>query len=270
MLSFTGYWPAQTDDVTGDVFNACSHIRRDGKNGTFCGNMVKPRNTSIIPSPNPSLNDTVGAPTDFGDDVDACAAPDVSPELVSTPNEDDGSDLESSPSASPGDGDDGPACFPGSARAQMADGEMRRVEEVRVGDMVQAGSGVVSEVFPFTHRVAGRGYAFVEVRTEHGKRVSLTGGHYLYANGELRMARLVRRGDFIALENGTRRFVTGIGRKGGRGLFNPQTLQGDIVVEGVVCSIYTEAVEPRCAHGLLVALRFVFTVFGFDLSYLFP
>jgi Hint module len=42
------------------------------------------------------------------------------------------------------------------------------------------------------------------------------------------------------------------------GLFNPQTLHGDVVVDGLRASSYTTAVEPAVAHRLLWPLRVLF------------
>ncbi len=40
-----------------------------------------------------------------------------------------------------------------------------------------------------------------------------------------------------------------------RGLYNPQTAAGDIVVDGFVASTYTTFASPRAAHALLAPLR---------------
>jgi hypothetical protein len=43
------------------------------------------------------------------------------------------------------------------------------------------------------------------------------------------------------------------------GLYNPQTIHGDIVVDGIVASTYTTAVDPQVAHGLLAPLRVLYS-----------
>ena len=40
-----------------------------------------------------------------------------------------------------------------------------------------------------------------------------------------------------------------------RGLYNPHTLHGDVVVDGVLTSTYTGVVHPALAHALLAPLR---------------
>lgn len=111
----------------------------------------------------------------------------------------------------------------------------------------------------------------MRVATEDGQQVLLTEGHYLYVNGKLEMAGLVGQGDYVVLGNGTRSIVSEVSRKRGRGLFNPQTIHGDVVVDGVVCSTYTYSVAPTCAHALLAPLRGAFLAFKVDfISSMFP
>lgn len=61
--------------------------------------------------------------------------------------------------------------------------------------------------------------------------------------------------------------VVRVGRTWARGLYNPQTTDGSIVVDGVVVSTYTEAVAPRTAHALLAPLRAMFKWAGVAVSY---
>ncbi len=45
--------------------------------------------------------------------------------------------------------------------------------------------------------------------------------------------------------------VVAVSQERGNGLFNPHTLQGDIVVNGIKASSYTAVVAPTPAHSLL-------------------
>lgn len=147
------------------------------------------------------------------------------------------------------------SCFPGDATVELASGAVARMDEVAVGDVVKVGSGELSRVFMFTHKSAGVESDFIALETATGARVVLTNGHYIYANGELIAAGAVRAGDVLALaEGGESRVVTGSVIRG-RGLYNPQTLHGDVAVNGVVASTYTTAVEPALAHAVLAPLR---------------
>eukprot|EP00173_Palmaria_palmata_P000094 Plantae.Rhodophyta-Palmaria_palmata.ctg10447.p2 GENE.Plantae.Rhodophyta-Palmaria_palmata.ctg10447~~Plantae.Rhodophyta-Palmaria_palmata.ctg10447.p2 ORF type:complete len:187 (+),score=32.60 Plantae.Rhodophyta-Palmaria_palmata.ctg10447:79-561(+) len=136
------------------------------------------------------------------------------------------------------------------------------MEDVSVGDMVKVGAGEFSRVFMFTHKMAGVRQAFVTLATAGGHELALTSGHYLYANGALVAAGEVRVGDVLNTGAGSETAVVAVGKVMGEGLFNPQTVKGDVVVNGVQASTYTTAVEPTFAHAVLAPLRSAFEAFG--------
>lgn len=77
----------------------------------------------------------------------------------------------------------------------------------------------------------------------------------MVAGGDVRKGdRLVQGGGDTAKE----RVVAEVRRVAGRGLYNPQTLHGDIVVDGMLVSTYTKTVPPQGAHALLTPLRAVY------------
>jgi hypothetical protein len=47
------------------------------------------------------------------------------------------------------------------------------------------------------------------------------------------------------------------------GLFNPHTMDGDLVVDGIHTSIYTAAIAPSLAHSILWPIRMLFSL-GLD------
>jgi len=145
-------------------------------------------------------------------------------------------------------------CFPGDATVQLQDGSNKTMAALAVGDRVLAGGGVYSEVFLFSHRLAGAAATFVELTTP-ATTLALTGGHYLYVNGALREARHVKVGDNVTLASGKAAPVTAVGRVRKDGIYNPHTLQGDIVVDGVLTSTYTAAFSPTLAHVVFAPLR---------------
>ena len=65
----------------------------------------------------------------------------------------------------------------------------------------------------------------------------------------------VRPGDNVTLADGKPALVTAIAAVRKEGLHNPHTLQGDIVVDGVLTSTYTAAFSPTLAHIVLAPLR---------------
>ena len=77
--------------------------------------------------------------------------------------------------------------------------------------------------------------------------------NYIYADGIAVQARLVGVGN--KLSNGT---VVAVDRIKAVGLYNPHTLQGDLLVNGIVASSYTDAIPPYLAHSLLAPLRIMY------------
>jgi hypothetical protein len=51
--------------------------------------------------------------------------------------------------------------------------------------------------------------------------------------------------------DGSEATVVAVSQERNTGLFNPHTLQGDIVVNGIKASFYTAVVAPTLAHSLL-------------------
>lgn len=165
-------------------------------------------------------------------------------------------------SGSDDDGDDA-TCFPGSATVQLESGAAVRMDALAVGDRVLAAPGAYSPVFLFTHRAARAPAAFLRISTDAGAAVAVTPGHYVPVRGRgLVAARAVAVGDYVGLGDGREAAVLRVEAVRGEGLYNPQTLHGEIVVDGVVCSAYTQAVEPAVAHAALGGLRAVWAAFG--------
>ena len=106
----------------------------------------------------------------------------------------------------------------------------------------------------FSHRLEEASYNFIELKTAT-TTLAITPNHFLYVNGELREARFVSAGDNLTLASGEQDTVLSVGRVQKDGIFNPHTLSGDIVVDGVLTSTYTAAFSPTLAHVVLAPLR---------------
>jgi desert hedgehog len=131
-----------------------------------------------------------------------------------------------------------------------------------VGDRVHVGRGVFSDVFMFTHRARDAVSAFVALETASGAALRLTHGHYLYVNGALAAAGTVAVGDAVELGGGAADVVARVSTVTSAGLYNPQTVQGDVVVDGVRASTYTTAVQPAFAHAVLGVARALWRLGG--------
>ena len=83
---------------------------------------------------------------------------------------------------------------------------------------------------------------FVELVLESDAKLSLTPDHYVAANDKLIYAKDVRVGDSISyVDNGAFKSgaVVSTTRSSKRGLYNPYTLSGTIVVDGVAASCHS-------------------------------
>ena len=144
-------------------------------------------------------------------------------------------------------------CFPARAVVQLSNGALRYMQELRAGDVVRVGKDEVSVVYAFTHRKRDVIAKFVQLETENNTLI-LSAAHMVYANGRAVRADAVKMGDFLRTVGGVQsvRAVRWVWKYG---LYAPHTLQGDIVVNGVVASSYTALVPRYAAHALLAPVR---------------
>lgn len=161
---------------------------------------------------------------------------------------------------------DNAACFPANALVNLEDGSVKRMDELAIGDKVQVSNRRYSKVFMFTHKDRDVKYRFKVITLRSGENLKLTEGHFLYLNEELKMARECNVGDRVKLGNGNVGIVSETGENWDSGLYNPQTDHGDIVVDGIVSSTYTDMVKPVLAHSILAPIRWLYQVCSIDCS----
>ncbi|CAN8075879.1 unnamed protein product [Agarophyton chilense] len=156
---------------------------------------------------------------------------------------------------------DAPACFPASSTVLLEDGSHVQLRSLAIGHRVQVRKGLFSHVFFFSHRVQQEHilHDFVRIGTQHGHSLTLSEGHYLYVDGQMRAARVVSVGDRLQTADARWTSVVSVERVKQRGLYAPHTLHGDIVVDGIRVSTYTTAIHPDVAHFvLLTPLRLLY------------
>lgn len=149
------------------------------------------------------------------------------------------------------------ACFPAHAKAQLEDGQVVEMSQLRIGDRVLVSiDGTFSEIYMFSHQDPDALHEFVRIETEGGGSLSLTRGHFLYLNGRAASAGTARVGDVVSTADETgRKRIVGVTLVKGKGLYNPHTMHGDIVVDGVVSTTWTSRVLPSAASLLLLPFR---------------
>ena len=129
---------------------------------------------------------------------------------------------------------------------------------LRIGDVVRVSPTAFSKVFAFGHRDQHARSRFVRLVTAAGSAVELSPGHLIYANGVLRPAADVAVGDVLDHAAGSASAVVEVSSVVKAGLFNPHTLHGDVVVNGVVASTFTTAVPLKVTRALLAVPRALF------------
>jgi desert hedgehog len=140
------------------------------------------------------------------------------------------------------------------------------MDELSVGDRVKAGNNLYSDIFMFMHKIPAVRTIFVVIRTFSGQTITLTPGHFIYLNNALVDSASAKVGDKIYLGSGAVSVVSSVSRTVEAGLYNPQTLHGDIVVNGIIASTYTTALAPGTAHALLLPLRALYSAFSLQVN----
>lgn len=133
---------------------------------------------------------------------------------------------------------------------------------------MKVGSQQYSEVFMFTHRIHQGLFNFIDINCSACQTpLRLSPTHIIPVNGVFRPAYEVQVGDSVKMGSGVTSTVTDIAQVWDNGLFNPQTLDGRIVVNDVLVSTYTTAIEQNTAHALLLPLRYLFRTFRVGYSF---
>lgn len=147
-------------------------------------------------------------------------------------------------------------CFPASARVSLSNGESMRMANLKAGHVVRVSEqSQYSPVFLFSHKQHLGLQTFVRIDAQTGHSISLSPGHYLYANSRLVAAAQVKVGDVVRTVDGPSKVVR-VGTVRDVGLVAPHTVHtSDVVVNGIVASSYTTAVHPHLAHMLLAPVR---------------
>lgn len=255
-----------------------------------------------IKTPSPSPSPATPEPSIFTDDASATeelvTVDDGDADSIETPLPDSGTPpsdpVASSPptptgstfgaAASPSDSSDSSgdsregsaACFPADATVQLADDRRLRMADLKIGHVVRIApsrsSSLVSSrvhlspIYMFSHRMPSATYRFISLTTASARNIMLTAGHYLFVNHGVSAASAVRVGDTLLGDDGAGDRVVSVKSVVRTGLFNPHTSQGTLVVNGIVTTTFTTAVQPYTAQALLAPLRALHSSLGWSCS----
>jgi len=143
----------------------------------------------------------------------------------------------------PGDSDDdgdGEVCFSGNMEVVVQGKGVVPMEALQVGDYVKIGSGEVFEqVYAFGHRVPQKYAEFVQLHTNAGTPLEMTGEHLVFVDGKTNPVRAdsIKVGDVLQAE-GNNGVVEKIELVTRNGIYNPLTISGTIQVNGIAASSY--------------------------------
>jgi hypothetical protein len=148
-------------------------------------------------------------------------------------------------------------CFPADATVRTEAGAVKAMRDVRLGDRVQVvspdGSLGYEEVYLNTHKDGAASVPYVTLTLASGRALTLSPRHFIPVVADARAAwdgRVtkgadeVRPGDFVWSQADDGRMVldqvTATGTRIAVGAYNPLTLNGTIVVDGVVASAHSD------------------------------
>lgn len=198
---------------------------------------------SAVPSPGTSPTEAVTASETASESASASETPAPTPAATPEPSS---------------------VCFPSDARVHLEDGRVKSMSELETGDRVHVANSAYaySDVYLFTHKTTAPTTTMVQVQVANGlAMIELSPGHYVPIAGNrkrLVAARTLKIGDQLSLANGTTVGITSVRAIRKQGLFNPQTLTGNIIVNGIAVTGYTDAVHPLLARILLVLPKLLY------------
>jgi len=144
-------------------------------------------------------------------------------------------------------------CFPGDAVVELESGKLEQMNKLQVGDKIRMWNGQVDEIFFFGHKLPQGQYEFLYILGQDGLHLEVSRNHLVYEAGRKRMipASSLKVGDLLQGREGVVDRITQVKLIRKEGLYNPHTLSGAIVVNGVLASTYNSFAPPRLAHALL-------------------
>ena len=148
-------------------------------------------------------------------------------------------------------------CFSRFAEGSMANGDSKRMEELSIGDIVQIGMGKTAKIYGFSHLHREVRALFSKLETAN-RSLTATPSHHVLTDRGFVAAGSIRRGHHLILNNGQTAPVLSVSTEISKGLYNPHTFDGTIVVDGFICSTYTSTIQLFAAHSLLAPFRFLY------------
>merc|ERR1712176_53888 len=145
------------------------------------------------------------------------------------------------PVAPPTDSSDvGGGCFSGNMKVVVQGKGKVKMEALQVGDYVKIGNGEdYEQIYAFGHRAPNRDTEFVQLYTNAGSPLEMTGQHLVFVDGKTNPVRAdsIQVGDRLQAETSDA-VVKKIMLVTRNGIYNPLTSSGTIQVNGIAASSY--------------------------------
>lgn len=135
-------------------------------------------------------------------------------------------------------------CFSSHATVDVKGSGEVRMDQVKVGDQVLTAQGNYKTIYSIDHRHPTKLAEFIQIHSSQSRPIELTEKHMLYLAGHTYPvpASTVKVGDQVQTLDGPRH-VTKISTVTREGVFNPLTVDGTIVVNGIIASVYSAALS---------------------------
>ena len=154
------------------------------------------------------------------------------------------------------------SCFPGNAVVELENGSVVSMTNLKIGDRVRVSDKTFSDVYMFSHRNPHNSDSYYIQLNIENQSITLTSGHYIYIKPKSAInsiivvpAKDVRIGDKLQIGDNSWKPVSSVEFVEEKGLFNPHTIEGSIIVNGIRTTTYTTSVESRTATALLTPIR---------------
>lgn len=140
------------------------------------------------------------------------------------------------------------ACFPADATVKLQSGRHVPMKDLEVGDFVQSGPGSYSEVYVFSHQVLSSESTFVQVKVQTGQSLKLSPQHFIPVSEacdgttEMKHAADIKVGSCVLAAEGEEMIFSRVGSIDfvfSKGLYNPFTREGNIIVDGILASSHS-------------------------------
>lgn len=153
-------------------------------------------------------------------------------------------------------------CFTSDAMVTLENGMMKRMDNVRIGDMVQVNSnGKYEKVLGFSHSDSQIKAEFIKLRTDNDLSFTATPGHFIPVVDD-KLEKSVKKMNDIEVGMKIEHVkygwidIVSVEKLKQTGVWNPHVKSGEIVVDDFIATCYTEVTwKAVVGHALLTPLR---------------